>query len=238
MMECRDVWYRYPSGVEALRGVNLRVEDGEVKILLGRNGAGKTTLMLTLNGLLKPRRGEVVIDGRRVEYDRRSLRWLRRRVGYVFQNPDDQIVAPTVFQDVAFGLKNLGFDDDEIKRRVGEILRELELQGYEGRLCSTLSGGEKRRVALAGILVMEPKYLLLDEPSAGLDGVGFKSLVSLIQRLKARGKTLLISTHDLELAMAVGDSFAVMNGGRIVHEGEINAEIAEKYGLRLGCFRG
>ncbi len=231
MIECRNVCYKYPDGLEALRGVNLKIDRCEVKILLGRNGSGKTTLMQAIIGLLRPQYGEILVDGQNVKYDRKSLVELRKRVGYIFQNPDDQIVAPTVFQDLSFGLKNLGFEDEEIDERVKTVLDWLSLQGYEERLCSTLSNGEIKRVAIGGVLVMEPEYLLMDEPSSGLDGFGFEDLVEVIKRIKGLNKTILISTHDMELARAVGDSFAIIENGVIVHDGEVSMEV-ERFGIR------
>lgn len=232
MIECHNIYYEYPDGLEALSGVNLKIDEGKVKILLGRNGSGKTTLMQTIIGLLKPQCGEIFVDGQKVKYDRKSLVQLRKRVGYIFQNPDDQLVAPTVFQDLSFGLKNLGFEDQEIEERVRKVLDWLNLRGYEERLCSTLSGGEKKRVAIGDVLIMDPDYLLMDEPSSGLDGFGFEDLVKVIKRLKGLDKTILISTHDMELARAVGDNFAIIENGVIVQDGEISMEEVERFGIR------
>ena len=236
MIEAVDLWFSYGDN-PVLRGVNFRAEKGEVTVLLGRNGTGKSTLLMNLNGLLRPFKGEIYVDGVRVKYDRRSLTELRRKVGYVFQNPDDQIIAPTVWQDVAFGPKNLGLGDEEVSRAVGEALRAVGLEGYENRLCNKLSGGEKKKVSIAGVLAMRPEYIIMDEPTAGLDGVGLRNMVELVEKLKREGKSLIISTHDLDFAMDVGDRFVILSEGRVVYDGEkIDYSLAEKHGIRLGAF--
>jgi cobalt/nickel transport system ATP-binding protein len=233
MIETRDLWFAYSNNT-VLKGVNFRAQKGEVTILLGKNGAGKSTLLMHLNGLLKPLKGEVWVDGAKVRYDKQSLMELRRKVGFVFQNPDDQIIAPTVWQDVAFGPKNLGIEDDRI---VEEALKAVGLEGYENRLCNGLSGGEKKRVAIAGVLAMKPEYIIMDEPTAGLDGVGLKSMVELVEKLRREGKTLIISTHDLDFATEIGDKFVMLSDGRIVYEGDsIDYSLAEECGIRLGIF--
>lgn len=236
MIETRDLWFSYRNH-SVLRGVNFRAEREEVTVLLGRNGAGKSTLLMHLNGLLKPLKGEIFVDGVKVRYDRRSLRELRRKVGFVFQNPDDQIVAPTIWQDVAFGPRNLGMGEEEVEEIVREALRAVGLEGYEKRLCNGLSGGEKKRVSIAGVLAMGPDYILMDEPTAGLDGPGFRNMVELVEELKRRSKTLIISTHDMDFAVEVGDRFVILSEGRVVYEGdEIDYGVAEEHGIRLGFF--
>jgi len=232
MIETRNLWFGYDKA-EVLRGVNFRAARREVTVLMGRNGAGKTTLLMHLNGLLKPRRGEIRVDGKKVSYDRKSLIELRKKVAYVFQNPDDQIIAPTVSQDVAFGPANLGFKEDELKVIVNEALRVVGLEGYERRLCSTLSGGEKKKLAIASAIAMDPEYVIMDEPTAGVDALGFKAVVEIVERLRGRGKGLIVSTHDFDLAKAIGDKFVFMDAGKVVYEGdEIDFSLARKLGIR------
>ncbi len=233
VIECIDLWYA-KNGKDILRGVNFAVSEGGVTMLLGPNGAGKTTLMMHLNGLLRPSRGQVLFRGKPLEYSKRSLTELRRRVAIVFQNPDDQIVAPTVWQEVAFGPKNLGLSEETIERRVSEALRLVGLEGYEDRLCNLLSGGEKRRLAIAAAIAMDPEVIVMDEPTAALDAFGVESVVRLVEKLRRSGKTLVISTHDMDFASEVGERFVVMSDGRIVFDGShLDAEIAAKYGLRM-----
>ncbi|AEA46845.1 ATP-binding cassette domain-containing protein [Archaeoglobus veneficus] len=233
MIETIDLWYEYGS-IQALRGVNFRAEKGRITVLMGRNGAGKTTLLMHFNGLLRPRKGEVRVDGKPIKYDRKGLMEVRKKVGFVFQNPDDQIVAPTVWQDVAFGCENLGLSKEDVAERVSMALKWVSLEGFENRLCNTLSGGEKRKVAIAGVVAMNPDCIIMDEPTAGLDGIGVRDVVKTVLRLRDEGKTLVISTHDADFAMQVGDHFVVMDQGKIVFEGDcLEPEIAELYGLRV-----
>ncbi len=233
MIECVDLWH-VRNGKRILRGVNFAVDEGEVTMLLGPNGAGKTTLIMHLNGLLRPTRGKVLFRGEPVEYSRRSLRELRKRVAVVFQNPDDQIVAPTVWQEVAFGPKNLGLSREEVEKRVSEALKLVGLEGYEDMLCNLLSGGEKRRLAIAAAVAMDPEVVVMDEPTAALDAFGVESVVKLVEKLRRSGKTLVIATHDMDFALEVGERFVVMSGGRVVFDGRsITAELAARYGLRM-----
>lgn len=229
-VETVDLTFKYGDLI-ALDSVNFKAKKGDVTIVLGSNGAGKTTLLMHLNGLLKPLKGVVKIFGKEIRYDKKSLIEIRKNVGYVFQNPDDQIVAPTVWQDVAFAPTNLGLKDvDEI---VNEALKWIGIEHLKDRLCNTLSCGEKKKVAIAGVLAMNPKIIVMDEPTAGLDGFGVEELIEIIERLKREGKTVIISTHDLSFANEVGDYFVVMFKGKIVYEGDfVPSDVARKFGLR------
>jgi len=163
ILETRNVSYYYGDGTEALNGVSISLEEGKKIALVGPNGAGKSTLMLMFNCILRPSAGDVLFHGQTLRYDSASLREIRRKVGMVFQNSDDQLFAPTVYQDVAFGPVNLGFPEDKVKKFAGYALQYVGLSGYERRPPHHLSGGEKKRVSIAGILAMEPKVLILDE---------------------------------------------------------------------------
>ena len=219
---------------EVLRGIDFEANSGDVTVLLGRNGAGKSTLLKHFNGLLEPDSGQVLLDGTPVEYDSASLERLRTRVGFVFQNPDDQLIAPTVRQDVAFGPKNVGILEET---NIDAALAHVGLKGYDDRLCHSLSNGEKKRVALAGVLAMDPEYVVMDEPTAGLDGDGTGRIVSLVESLADRGITLVISTHHLGFAREVGDSLVVLDGGKTAHrDSTIDRETAAEYGLRTYSF--
>lgn len=235
MIETIDLWFSYRD-MDVLRGVNFRAEKEEVTVILGRNGAGKSTLLMHLNGLLRPKKGEVRVDGRRVEYSKRGLIELRKKVGFVFQNPDDHIISPTVWQEVAFGPQNAGIYDEE---RLRQALKAMGLEGYENRLCNTLSGGEKKKLTIASVLAMDPDYIIMDEPTAGLDGFGFRDMVKTVRDLRKKGKSLIISTHDLDFAMEVADRFVILDDGKVVFEGErLDFELAEKCGVRFGHLRG
>jgi cobalt/nickel transport system ATP-binding protein len=217
-----------------LRGVDFVAETGEVTVLLGRNGAGKSSLLKQCNGLLEPDAGHVVVDGERLTYDDAGLERVRRQVGFVFQRPADQLVAPTVGQDVAFGPANdRGAAVDPNGEIVGRALDRVGLDGYEDRLCSRLSNGERKRVALAGVLAMEPDCIVLDEPTAGLDGDGTRGLIDLLRGFADDGLTVVLSTHYPGFASAVGDTFAILNDGQVAYRGRtLDGVDAERFGLR------
>ncbi|KAA0213169.1 ABC transporter ATP-binding protein [bacterium] len=210
----KNLSFRYPDGVPALEGVSLRVAQGERVALLGANGAGKSTLMLHLNGLHESR-GEVEILG--VPVLRRNLKLVRQRVGLVFQNPDDQLFCPTVFEDVAFGPRNLGLPESRMEEVVTHALAQVGLPQAAQRSPLHLSIGEKKRAAMATVLAMEAEILCLDEPTAGLDPRGRRELMDL---LKALSQTLLVVTHDLELARSLCSRCVIMARGKVVAEGE------------------
>ncbi|MDY7105882.1 MAG: ABC transporter ATP-binding protein [Actinomycetota bacterium] len=211
-----DLTFRYPDGREALRGVDLRVGRGERVALVGPNGAGKTTLALHLNGVHRPSGGRVVLgdvelDGRRP--DRATLREVRRRVGIVFQDPDDQLFMPTVRDDVAFGPGNLGLGADEVDRRVAAALDVVDMADRADRAPRHLSYGERRRAAVATVLAMEPDLLVLDEPTANLDPASRRALVELLGRLDV---AMIVVTHDLPFALEVCPRAVLMDDGAVV----------------------
>jgi energy-coupling factor transport system ATP-binding protein len=216
-LELRDVHHVYARGtpfeVEALRGVSLTVEPAEVIGIVGGTGSGKSTLVQHLNLLLVPTGGEVLADG----VDARSIRKseLRRRVGLVFQFPEAALFAPTVEEDVAFAPRRLGLDDGEIEERVREALRALGVEDLAARSPFALSGGEKRRVAIAGVLAMRPEILVLDEPTAGLDPSTREELLVLIRNLREAGVSVVLVSHDLDEVAEVADRVCVLQGGRV-----------------------
>jgi cobalt/nickel transport system ATP-binding protein len=218
ILEARDVRYRYPHGLEAIRGISFHVRRGEKVALVGPNGAGKSTLLLMFNGLLRPDSGMILFDNRPLRYDRASLRELRRRVGFVFQDPDRQIIAPTVWQDVAFGPVNLGLPEGEVRAAVEGALGKVGLPGFGRRPPHQLSSGEKKRVAIAGVLAMDPDLLVLDEPTSNLDPAGSEDIMELLEELRGNGKTIIISTHDVELAYPWADRVILLRGGEILRE--------------------
>jgi cobalt/nickel transport system ATP-binding protein len=228
LLTVRGVDYAYSGGVMALRDLNLTVEKGQKLAILGPNGSGKTTLLLHLNGAFQPTRGEIRLEGRPVGYDRRSLSDWRRRVGLVLQEPDDQLFAATVGQDVSFGPLNLGLTAVETRERVDEALAALRIADLVDRATHTLSFGQKKRVAIAGLLAMRPEILALDEPTAGLDPHGVAHLLDALQRLHEAGTTLVFSTHDVELAYAWADQAAIFQDGTVLHQGETTAVLADR----------
>ncbi len=214
--------YSYPDGHAALRGIDLDVAAGERVALLGPNGAGKTTLMLHLNGVLSALQGTVEISG--IAVSRKTLRDIRRRVGLVFQDPDDQLFMPTLAQDVAFGPANFGVCGAELADRVARALEAVSMTDLAGRSPAHMSGGQRRRAALATVLACEPEVLVLDEPSANLDPVARRELAETLSGLDA---TMLIVTHDLPYAAQLCDRAIVMDGGVIAADGPIDEVLSD-----------
>lgn len=205
-----NVHYAYPNGVEALRGVSFTITHGEHVALLGLNGAGKSTLLLQTNGLLLPSSGEVNVGG--VPVTEKTLRLVRQSVGIVFQNPDDMLFMPTVREDVAFGPLNMGLPDEEVDRRVDAALREVGCEYLGNRAPFQLSGGQKRMVAMATVLSMEPNILILDEPTSNLDMMARHQLIEIVRRFK---HTVVLATHDLDLVRELCPRTIVLEDGRV-----------------------
>ena len=238
MLEVKNIKYSYNTKYQALKGVSLKINKGEMVALLGKNGAGKSTLFLHLNGIYEPDEGQVFIDGEELKYDKKSLLKFRQKVGIVFQNPDDQIFAPTVEEDVAFGPLNLGLEMEEVQDRVQEALKRVGMEGFEKTAPHHLSGGQKKRVAIAGILAMKPEIMVLDEPTAGLDPQGVTNLSKLLNELNDEGITIIISTHEVDLVPNYANRVFALGDGLLVDEGtpkEIfsRPEILKKANLKV-----
>jgi cobalt/nickel transport system ATP-binding protein len=219
IIETKNISYHYPDGSKALQKVNFKVEEGTKVALLGANGAGKSTLFLHFNGILKPTSGTVFVDGEEVKYDKKSLLRIRQKLGIVFQNPDDQLIAPTVKEDVAYGPLNIGLSNEEINDRVKESLKRVGMEGVEKKAPHQLSGGEKKKVAIAGILAMRPKIMVLDEPTSGLDPKGASQIMKLLYELNQGGITIVISTHDVDMVPLYASKVYIMSEGRLIKEG-------------------
>lgn len=222
ILEARDLIFAYGPGTPAIRQMNFALAEPKRVCLLGANGVGKSTLMMLLNGTLHPQEGDLSIFGRPIDYSRAGLHALRRDVGVVLQDPDDQLFAATVEQDVAFGLLNNGADSATARKVVDETLRRLGISHLADRPVHELSLGEKKRAALAGILVLRPKIILLDEPTAGLDYAGISAMLGLLNDLYAAGTTLIVSTHDTDLAYEWADEAWVMTDGHIAAQGPVD----------------
>ena len=228
----RDLSYTYPDGTVALRGVSLELMPGEVLGLVGANGAGKSTLLLHLNGMLRAGNGAVEVMGLPVVP--KNFREVRRRLGLVFQNPDDQLFCPTLFEDVAFGPRNLGLPEPEVAARVKASLDAVGLPGLEQKSAHHLSFGQKRRAAIATVLAMQPDVLALDEPTSNLDPRGKRKIVEL---LRSFHHARIIVTHDLDLAQSLCPRVAVMAEGCVIAEGPSetllsNTGLLDRAGLR------
>ena len=218
-IETRDLCYTYEDGTAALDHVTLKAERGQITGILGANGAGKSTLFLNLNGVLTPTAGEVLLDGAPVRRDKKGLTDLRRRVGIVFQDPDDQLFSADVYRDVSFGAVNLGLPEGGVRRRVEDALARTGISHLRDRPTHALSFGQKKRAAIAGVLVMEPEVLILDEPTAGLDPSGVSGLLELIGRLRDAGMAVLIATHDMDLVPLCCDDAYLLGEGRVLAAG-------------------
>ncbi|WP_286008765.1 ATP-binding cassette domain-containing protein [Methanobrevibacter woesei] len=238
MLEAKNITFSYDDGTEALNNVNLKVDKGDIVALLGKNGAGKSTLFLHFNGILRPDNGEIIIDGEKLKYDKKSLIKFRQKVGLVFQNPDDQIFAPSVEEDVAFGPLNLKLPMEEVQKRVHEALERVGMVGFEKKAPHHLSGGQKKRVAIAGILAMKPEIMVFDEPTAGLDPKGASKIINLLKELNEQGITIIISTHDVDLVPQYANRVYVLHEGEIIGDGTArdifsNKELIDKANLDL-----
>jgi len=218
VIEVENVHFRYPNGVEALKGVSLVIKNGEFVAIMGQNGAGKTTLVKHFNGLLKPSEGTVRVDG--VETTKTSVAALARNAGFVFQNPDHQLFSETVEEEISFALKNFGFKAETIEKRITWALNLLGLAQYRKTSPFLLSGGERKRVALASVLAWNPETLILDEPTIGQDYQQKEKLRQFIVQMQTQGKTVVIVTHDVEFVAECNPRVLLMKEGAVVADGE------------------
>ena len=222
MITIKDLSFNYPDGRQALCGINLTIARGESVALMGPNGAGKSTLALHMNGILRSD-GHVKLLGKAIGDN--NLKWVRSRVGLVFQDPDDQLFSPTVFDDVAFGPINMGMSDAGVRRAVTNALNMVGLAGYEKRSPHHLSIGEKKRAAIATVLSMSPEMLVIDEPSSNLDPRGKWELIAVLKRLPV---TKVVVSHDLELVAALCERVVILDRGRIAADGPAAEILADK----------
>jgi cobalt/nickel transport system ATP-binding protein len=221
IFDFKDVYYSYPAQQNryALNGFSVQIPAGEKVAVVGRNGSGKSTFFLHCNGLYQPKTGMVYFKGKPLAYDRKSLKWLRQQVGLIFQNPDDQLFSASVAQDISFGPLNLGLDEAEAGRRVQEAAEICEIADLLERPTHALSGGEKARVALAGVLAMEPEVLVADEPMASLDPWVRLTIFEILQRFYDQGKTILMATHNLSVVRYWSSHVVVMEAGQVAFSG-------------------
>ncbi len=223
MIKVENLSYAYPDGREALKNINLNIFEGESIGIIGPNGAGKTTLLLHLNGILENKQGAVEILGMRTT--QKNLQEIRKKIGIVFQNPDDQLFMPTVFDDTAFGPLNAGYSEIEVREKVRKALKEVNMEGREERCTHHLSLGEKKRISIATVLSMEPDILILDEPSSSLDPRTRRQLIDLLKSLK---QTRIVASHDLELVREVCQKVFLFDEGSVVAEGEVDKIMRDK----------
>ena len=236
-LSTKNLSYTYPDGTHALKNINMDIYKGQKVAIMGPNGAGKSTLFSHFNGLTEPTSGHVEVDGKAIKYDRDTLLEVRQKVGIVFQDPNDQLFAPTVKEDVAFGPMNLGLDYEEVERRVDEALTMVGMEQYMDKTPHHLSGGQQKRVAIAGIIAMRPEIMILDEPTAGLDPEGVEKVLSILNELNNEGMSIVISSHDIEMVNEFAEKIFVLNNGEILESGDkheifSNKELLKKAHLK------
>ena len=238
LFRLENISHQYSDGTLALNEVSLSFDKGERIALLGTNGSGKTTLLYHLNGILKPTSGKIYYEDKPLQYDSKSLLELRKRVGFVFQDPNDQLFAPTVKQDVAFGPLNLGQSPEQVKKVVDDALKIVGMSEFIEKPPHFLSLGQKKRVALAGVLAMQPEVIIMDEPTSNLDPRATSEILHLLLQLnKESGITLLLATHDVDMVPLFANKLYILNKGKLVSEGtpkEIfsNGELIRQVNLR------
>lgn len=232
IIESQNLCFRYNDGTKALKGISLAINKGEKVAFLGANGAGKSTFFLHLNGILRPGKGKVIFDGEEIRYDHRSLMQLRRNIGIVFQDPDNQIFSSNVLQEISFGPLNLGLSKQEVRKRADAAMEATNISDLINRPVHFLSYGQKKRVAIAGVLAMHPRVIILDEPTAGLDPRLTLQMAELFDKINKKGVTIIISTHDVDLAYSWADRVFIMNQGRITCDGRPEKVFIQKNVLK------
>lgn len=215
-LSTENLSFTYPDGTRALKNINIEIEKGEKVAIIGPNGAGKSTLFSHFNGLTEPTSGCVKIEGKPISFEKDELLKVRQKVGIVFQDPNDQLFAPTVKEDIAFGPMNLGLSYDEVEKRVEDALKMVGMENYEDKTPHHLSGGQQKRIAIAGIIAMKPELMILDEPTAGLDPDGVEKVLNIMNQLNEEGMTLIISSHDIDMISKYADKIFVLYNGEII----------------------
>ena len=232
VIEAQDVSFTYEGNEEkALDGLELKIRRGSRVAFMGGNGSGKSTFFLCLNGIRKPDSGRICIDGKPIEYTRKGLLDVRGKVGIVFQEPDNQLFSASVYEEISFGILNLGADEETARREVDQVIRELEITPFKDRPAHALSGGQKKQVAIADILVMHPEVMILDEPAAALDPAHTRKVHQIVDRLTGKGITVLMATHDIDYAYRWADEIVLMHEGRVLRQGTPEAVCADREAL-------
>lgn len=221
-LSTENLSFTYPDGTQALKNINIEIEKGEKVAIIGSNGAGKSTLFSHFNGLTEPTSGCVKIEDKPISFEKDELLKVRQKVGIVFQDPNDQLFAPTVKEDIAFGPMNLGLSYDEVEKRVEDALKMVGMENYEDKTPHHLSGGQQKRIAIAGIIAMKPELMILDEPTAGLDPDGVEKVLNIMNQLNEEGMTLIISSHDIDMISKYADKIFVLYNGEIIESGNKN----------------
>lgn len=221
-LSTENLSFTYPDGTQALKNINIEIEKGEKVAIIGPNGAGKSTLFSHFNGLTEPTSGCVKIEDKPISFEKDELLKVRQKVGIVFQDPNDQLFAPTVKEDIAFGPMNLGLSYGEVEKRVEDALKMVGMENYEDKTPHHLSGGQQKRIAIAGIIAMKPEIMILDEPTAGLDPDGVEKVLNIMNQLNKEGMTLIISSHDIDMISKYADKIFILYNGEIIESGNKN----------------
>lgn len=232
MIKIDNISYVYEDGTEALRNQNFDFNKGEIIGIIGANGAGKSTLFLNIMGILKPTSGDIYFNGEKLQHKKKPLREFRKKVGLVFQDPDKQIFYSNVYDDIAFSLRNLGVEEDEIERRVTAALKDVDGLDFREKPVHFLSMGQKKRVAIAGTLVLDQDVVLFDEPTAGLDPVMTEEIIKILAKLKAKGKKVIVSSHDMDLIYRICDYVYILAKGEVIREGKTQEAFLDREALR------
>ncbi len=219
MLKIENLSFKYEGGSFALDNINLVAKKSKIHAIIGANGAGKSTLFMSILGLIKPSEGSVCLDGNKLIYKKKSLRDYRKKVNLVMQNPDQQIFYSRVIDDIAFPLKNIGMNEDAIDAKVEKALCDMDIYELKDRAPHTLSYGQKKRVAIAGVIAMDCDYILFDEPTAGLDPKLTREMIAILKELKDKAKGIIISSHDMDFIYSIADYISVISNGKIISSG-------------------
>jgi cobalt/nickel transport system ATP-binding protein len=219
ILETKDLCFKYPDGTIALNNINLKIEKGKKISFVGVNGSGKSTLFLNFNGVLKPTKGKLIYKESEIKYNQKSLLELRKNIGIVFQDPENQLFSASVYQEVSFGAMNLRLNHDEVRNRVDKALQNTGMHAYKEKAVHFLSYGQKKRVSIADILVMNPEIIVFDEPTSSLDPKHSEQIIKIFDEINEKGMTVILSTHDVDLAYSWSDYIFVMKDGQVAKEG-------------------
>lgn len=226
MLKTNNLFYEYEDGTKALNNINIDTSKGKVIGIIGANGSGKSTLFLNIMGILKPSKGSIIYNDSPIKYDKAYLREYRKQVNIVFQNPDQQLFYSNVFDDIAFSLRNIGISEDIVREKIADALKQVDGLDLVDKPVHFLSYGQKKRIAIAGVLVMNSNVLLLDEPTAGLDPYMTKEIKTIINEI-SKDKNIIISSHDMDLIYDICDYIYILSKGSIIGEGEAAVVFSE-----------
>lgn len=232
MLKTTQLTFRYEDGSRGIDNISFEAEKGKIIGIIGENGAGKSTFFKCLLGLLKPQSGQLIVDGQPISYDKKTLKQLRRTINLVMQDPERQIFYSSVVEDIALGPKNLGFSQTEIDQITSQCIQSVKAESFANKPVQYLSFGQKKRVAIAGVLALSCKILLLDEPETGLDPMMRRDIMTLLQSLADEGKKIIVSSHNMDMIYEICDYVYVMHQGKIINEGPVDDVMSDEVLLK------